>query len=213
MDSTTETPPTGAADGAFVDHLPARNWGWFAFRGGLLLVLGALALAFPRPALFAFALVFAAFCFVDGIFAVASGVRGARRKEERWWALILAGMLGIAVGVIFVLFPALGTLAYALTAIALIAAWAVASGVLQIVAAWRLRRAIRGEWLLIACGALTVLLGAGLIALLIVAPEPTLLSVAWMIGIWALIAGVALLALAFRLRRHGREHGAETARE
>ncbi len=195
------------------DHLPARNWGWFALRGVLLLVLGGLSLAFPAAALFTFALVFAVYCFVDGIFAVASGVRGARRKEERWWALVLAGVLGIAVGVIFVLFPGLGTLAYALTAIALIAGWAVASGVLQIVAAWRLRRAIRGEWLLIASGALTVLLGVGLIVLLTVAPEPTLLSVAWMIGIWALIAGVALLVLAFRLRQHGRERGADAAND
>ena len=193
----------------FTDHLPARNWGWFALRGVLLLVLGVLSLAFPGPALFAFALVFAIYCFVDGVFALASGVRGARRKEERWWALILAGVLGIAVGVAFVLFPGLGTLAYALTAIALIAGWAVASGVLQIVAAWRLRRAIEGEWLLIASGALTVLLGVGLILLLMVAPTPTLLSVAWMIGVWALIAGVALLVLAFRLRRHGRERGAD----
>lgn len=196
-----------------IDHLPARNWGWFALRGVLLLALGVLSLAFPGPALFAFALVFAAYCFVDGIVAVISGVRGARRKEERWWALILAGVLGIAVGVIFVLFPGLGTLAYALTAIAVIAGWAVATGVLQIAAAWRLRRAIEGEWLLIASGALTVLLGLGLIALLAVAPTPTLLSVAWMIGIWALIAGVALLVLAFRLRRHGQERGAAATGE
>ncbi|RXZ66733.1 HdeD family acid-resistance protein [Pelagerythrobacter rhizovicinus] len=188
-----------------LDHLPARNWGWFALRGVLLLVLGGLSLAFPAAALFTFALVFAVYCFIDGIFALASGIRGARRKEERWWALILAGLLGIAVGVIFVLFPGLGTLAYALTAIAVIAGWAVATGVLQIAAAWRLRRAIEGEWLLIASGALTVLLGIGLIALLMVAPEPTLMSVAWMIGIWALIAGMALLVLAFRLRRHGGE--------
>ena len=205
--STATGPTTTGAD--FIDHLPARNWGWFALRGVLLLVLGALSFAFPGPALFAFALVFAAYCFVDGVFAFICGVRGARRKEERWWALILAGLLGIAVGVIFVLFPGLGTLAYALFAVALIAGWAVATGVLQIAAAWRLRREIEGEWLLILSGALTLLLGLALMALLIVSPAPTLLSVAWMIGIWALIAGVALLVLAFRLRRHGRTRGME----
>lgn len=206
--SSTQTAGAAAAGAHLIDHLPARNWGWFALRGVLLLVLGALSLAFPGPALFAFALVFVAYCFVDGVFAVISGVRGARHKDERWWTLILAGLLGIAVGVVFVLFPGLGTLAYALTAVALIAGWAVASGVLQIAAAWRLRRAIKGEWLLIASGALTVLLGIGLLALLIVSPAPTMLSVAWMIGIWALIAGIALLVLAFRLRRQGREREA-----
>lgn len=193
--------------------LPARNWKWFALRGVLLLVLGVLALAFPGMALFSFALVFAAFCFADGVLAVASGVRGARRKEERWWALILSGMLGIAIGVIFVLFPALGTIAYALTAILLFAAWAIATGVLEIAAAWRIRREIRGEWLLMLSGALSVLLGLGLLALLWIAPAPTLVSVAWVIGIWALIGGVALLVLAFRLRRHGTDEARqETAR-
>jgi len=61
-----------------------------------------------------------------------------------------------------------------------------------------------GEWLLILSGALSVLLGLFLIVMLWTAPRVTLLSVAWLIGIYALAAGVVLLVLAFRLRRHGR---------
>lgn len=191
------------------EDLLARNWGWLALRGGLLVLLAVLALLFPAPALFAFATVFAAFCFVEGIFSVVAGVRGARDHRERWWALVLSGLLGIAVGVVFFFYPALGTVAYALAMVALVAGWAIATGILQVYSGWRLRRAIAGEWLLILSGAITVLLGLGLLALLWVAPGPTLLSVAWLIGIWAAIAGVALLVLAFRLRRHGGSDKAE----
>jgi uncharacterized membrane protein HdeD (DUF308 family) len=185
------------------DHLPSHNWGWFALRGVLLLVLGAMSLLFPFSALFA--AVFAAYCFADGIFALVSGLRGARRHQERWWALVISGLLGIAVGVVFFLFPLLGTLTYTVLMICLIAGWAVASGVLQIAAAWRLRRAIKGEWLLILVGALSVLLGLALVAMLFAAPGPTLLSLSWLIGVWALIGGVAMLVLAFRLRGHKAE--------
>lgn len=191
--------------GPAATSLPARNWGWFALRGVLLLVLGALALAFPGPALFSFALVFAAFCLVDGIFAVVSGVSGAKRKEDHWLSLILTGILGIAVGVAFLAFPALGTVAYAVAALLLIAGWAIVSGFLQIAAAWRIRREISGEWLLMLLGGLSVLLGLALVALLWLAPIPALASVAWIIGIWALMAGIASLFLAYRLRRANHE--------
>lgn len=209
---------TSASDRFDIDGDPAagrllaRNWGWVALRGALLVLLGVLALLFPGPALFSFALIFAAFCFVNGIFALVAGIRGATHKRERWGALVLSGLLGIAVGVVFAIFPILGTLTYALTMIALVAGWAIITGVLEIVAAWRLRRAIRGEWLLMLSGALSVLLGIGLYIMLWMAPAPTLLSVGWLIGIWALIGGIALIVLAFRLRSHAREtSGTEAA--
>lgn len=191
--------------------LPARNWKWFALRGVLLLALAILALIFPGPALFAFALVFAAFCFADGIFSLISGVRGARRKTDRWWTLILSGLVGIAVGVMFFLFPLLGTVAYAFVAIMLVAGWAIITGLLQIVAAWRIRREIEGEWALISWGALSVLLGLALAAMLWIAPAPTLLSVGWIIGIWALAGGIALLVFAYRVRGHDTKEDREPA--
>ena len=104
--------------------LPRRNWGWFVARGALLVLLGVLSLMAPGAALFAFATVFAAFSFVDGMFAVISAVRGARDKSERWGALLFSGLVGIAVGVLFVLFPLVSTFAFAWVTVVLIAAWA-----------------------------------------------------------------------------------------
>ena len=181
--------------------LPKRNWGWFLARGLLLIVLGVLSLLWPGPALVAFATVFAAFCLVDGVMAVASGVRGARDKRERWWGLVLSGMAGIVVGTLFVLFPLLSTFTFALTTVILIAAWAVITGVFEVSAALRLRKEIEGEWLLGLSGVLSVLLGLGLTAMAVLTPGISALSVAWMIGAYALIAGIALTVLAFRLRK------------
>lgn len=181
--------------------LPRENWGWFLARGLLLIVMGILAVLLPGPALFAFATVFAAFCFVNGVMTVVSGVRGARGREDRWWALVLSGMAGIVVGTMFVLFPLLFTFAYGLATVLLIAAWAIVTGGLEVLAAIRLRKEIRGEWLLALSGVLSVLLGLAVMVMTAVTPGLTALSLAWLIGIYALVAGLALTVLAVRLRR------------
>ena len=115
--------------------------------------------------------------------------------------MVLSGMAGIVVGTMFVLFPLLFALAYGLATVLLIAAWAIVTGGLEVSAAIRLRKEIRGEWLLGLSGVLSVLLGLVIIVMAAVTPELTALSVAWLIGIYAMIAGVALTVLALRLRR------------
>lgn len=207
MSSDTTSSPAGMRSPAasllpFPDDLPAGNWGWFALRGVLMIVVGVLAVFFPGPALYAFALMFAAFSFADGLMTLVSGVRRARADQKRWWPLALSGVLGILIGVAFLFFPGLGTVAYALTLLAMVVGWAAAQGVLQIMAAWRLRKTIDNEWLLIALGALQVLLALAVVYLLGTNPAATLLSVAWVIGFWAIVSGVLLLMLALRLRRH-----------
>lgn len=188
--------------------LPAQNWGWFALRAALSVLLGIFALIWPGAALFAFATVFAAFALVDGIFALVSGVRGARRRAERWVTLVLAGVVGIAIGVIFLFFPLLATVAYAATAAILIASWAILTGGLEIAAAIRLRREITGEWLLMLSGALSVLLGAALLFMLLFAPGAAMLSVIWLVGLYALMGGIALAALAYRLWKRQKDEAA-----
>jgi uncharacterized membrane protein HdeD (DUF308 family) len=193
--------PPGERIGPADDHLASHNWFWFLARGILLLLLGVFALAAPGFALFVFALVFAAFSFADGIFTLLSGIRGARHHAQRWGSLVVSGVAGVAVGVLFVLFPLVSTFTYALLVVWLVVAWALVTGVAEISAAIRLRRAIRDEWLLALAGIFSVLLGLALIWLLFVNPAATLLSVAWLIAIYAFAAGVALIALALRLRR------------
>jgi uncharacterized membrane protein HdeD (DUF308 family) len=183
------------------ESLVTHTWRWILARGVLLILLGIFALLAPGFALFTFALVFAAYSFVDGVLALVAGVRAARHDGRRWGAMLLSGLAGVAIGVLFALFPLVSTVAYALLIVWLVAAWAAITGVLEIAAAIRLRRAIEGEWLLGLAGALSVLLGAALVWLLFASPAATLLSVAWLIAIYAVISGVALIALGVRMRR------------
>lgn len=177
------------------------NWGWYLARGVLLIALGLLAAVMPAAALFMFALIFAAFSFADGVLNIIAGVRGATHHRQRWWTLVLSGLVGVTIGVLFVGFPVLSSIAYATVAVLLIAFWAIATGVAEITAAIRLRREITGEWLLGLSGAVSVLLGAGLLWIAMDNPAVSVVSIGWMIALYALVAGIALVLLALRLRR------------
>lgn len=178
-----------------------RNWGWIVFRGVLALALGVVSFLFPLSALFAFAMVFAAYAGADGIVSLVAAVRGARRKEERWWAYVIRGIIGIATAVLFILMPEVMTVGYALVTLVMLAIWAIVTGALEIVAATSLRKEISGEWLMGLSGALSVVLGIVIIVLLVLDPLTTLPSAAWVIGSYAIFAGVVLLGLGFKLRR------------
>jgi uncharacterized membrane protein HdeD (DUF308 family) len=182
--------------------LPQHNWKWFLLRGLIAIALGVVALFFPGLTLVAFALVFAAFSFADGLFSLVAGIRGASSHAERWGALVLSGLLGIGVGVVFFVWPLVATAAYAFVLVLLIAFWALFSGLFELSAAVRLRKEIKGEVWLGLVGLFSIALAIAVFWLLATSTSATLLSVGWLIGIYALASGVALLALAFRLRSY-----------
>ena len=163
-----------------------------ALRGLAAIVFGLLAFVWPDITLFALVLLFGAYMLVDGIFAIVAAV-GAAGREARWWLLLIEGVLGVLAGLVAAFWPGLTALAL----LYFIAAWAIVSGILEVIGAIRLRQEIEGEWALGLSGALSVLFGI----LLVVIPAPAgLLSLVWLIGAYALVFGVLLLVLAFRLR-------------
>lgn len=180
--------------------LPAHNWGWFMLRGVLALLLGVGAIVFPLSAVFAFTMIFAAYCLIDGIASLVAGVRGAREPGHRWGALVFSGLVGILIGILFLLMPLIATFTYAFLVLVMLAAWSIITGVLEVAAAIRLRREMEGEWLLGISGAISVLLGIGIIALVIPNPAATILSAAWLIAFFAFISGIVLVVQALRLR-------------
>jgi len=137
-------------------------------------------------------IVFGAYALIDGIFALVAAVR-AGRQHPRWGSLALEGIVGIIVGAWAFLAPALTAVAL----VVLVGAWAVITGILEIAAAIRLRKTIRGEWLLGLAGVFSVLFGI----VLWIAPIAGAVVLAWWIGAYALVFGVMQLALAFRLRK------------
>ena len=189
-----------------LEPLLQRNWSWLLLRGVLAIALGTVAFLFPANALFAFTLMFAAYAGADGTLSQFAGIRGGARSRDGWVMPVLRGILGIAVAVLFVVMPFEVTLGYAAGTLALLSVWAIATGLLEIAAAIRLRNEIKGEWLLGLSGLLSLLLGLAVPALLYMNPPATILSVAWLIGGWAVIAGVVLIGLALRLRRRRGGH-------
>ena len=175
----------------------ARNWWVLAVRGVLAVLLGIVAFAAPGAALTVLIAFFGAYALVDGVFALIAAARW-HHPDERWWLLLLEGVIGVGVGIFVFAHPA----ASAVALITLVAIWAILTGIVEIAAAIRLHRVIAGEWLLGLVGVLSVLLGIALLA----APGAGLLIWVYMLGAYALLFGASLLALAFRLR--GRVQGA-----
>jgi uncharacterized membrane protein HdeD (DUF308 family) len=169
--------------------MPAVFWA-LAIRGTFAVIFGLLALVWPGVTLLALVLLFGAYAFVDGIFAVVAAFGQADRRVR--WLVLLEGVLGIVLGVLTFLWPG----AAALALLYVIAAWAIITGILQIATAlaWRV---IRGEWALIVGGLASVIFGV----LLAVWPREGLLAFVWIFGIYALVFGVMQLVLVYRVRR------------
>ena len=172
----------------------ALNWWALALRGAVAVIFGVLVFAWPGLGLALLVLLFSAYAFVDGIFALAATVR-ASVDGTRAWPLLIEGIVGIAAGIVTVIWPAIT----ALVLLYVIAAWAVVTGILEIMAAIRLREEIRNEWLLGLGGLASVLFGV----FLFVSPGAGALAVLWLIGAYAIFFGVVLVGLAFRLRAAG----------
>jgi uncharacterized membrane protein HdeD (DUF308 family) len=165
----------------------AQSWWAVAIRGLVAIAFGVIALGWPGVTLLSLLLFIAAYLVVDGIFSIISAVRA----PERWITLVLQGLASLAAGIIAFAWPGITVAAFIL----LLAAWSVVSGVLTFASAFRLTREHGRVWL--ALGGLAQL-AFGI--LLVAAPAVGAVVLTWWIGIYAIIFGVILLVLAFRLR-------------
>jgi uncharacterized membrane protein HdeD (DUF308 family) len=172
----------------------ARRWWLLALRGVVAILFGLAALVWPGITLAVLVWLFGAYALVDGVFAVGAAVR-ARGEQPHWWGLLLEGVAGIAAGVVTLLWPGLT----AIVLLYLIAAWAIVTGILEIVAAVQLRREIANEVWLALSGLLSVLFGLAVA----IWPGAGALALIWLIGAYAVVFSVLLLALAVRLRGIG----------
>ena len=172
-----------------------RNWWLLLLRGLVAIVFALLTWAQPGVSLAALVLVFGIYVLADGLLGVWSAI-AKRRDNRHWWLLLLWGLVGIVVGVMTFIMPGIT----GLVLLMYIAAWAMITGVLQIVAAIRLRKEIKSEWLMILSGLVSVAFGV----LLFLQPGAGALAVAWIIAAYAFIFGVLMVLLAFKVRKLGR---------
>lgn len=171
-------------------RLFARNWWVLLFRGIVAILFGLLAFNRPLVTLATLVVVFGIYAILDGIFSLFAAITGWRRREDVW-LLLLEGLLGLGAGILTLRAPAL-------TAVALmffIAVWALATGMLRIVEAIRLRSEISGEFWLGLSGLASVIFAF----LVLLRPAAGALAMAWLIGWYALLMGVMLVILSLRL--------------
>ena len=169
----------------------AQNWWALVLRGVCALLFGVGAFAWPGITLAVLILFYGAYVLVEGVLEVAWALMG-RQAGSFPWGVLLAGLAGIAVGIVTFVSPGLTALAL----LYLIAAWAIIRGVFEIIAAVHLRKELENEWLL----GLSGLLSVGLGVLLIVAPGAGALALLWWIGGFAIVVGILMIVLGLRLK-------------
>jgi uncharacterized membrane protein HdeD (DUF308 family) len=167
------------------------DWWAVALRGILAILFGIVAFLMPGPTIVAFVLLFAVYMLLDGVFAIVSAVRAVRR-HERWALLALEGVVDLAAGAVAIAVP----LITAIILMYVMAGWAIASGILLLLAAfWQ--PVAQGKWAMRVGAIVSIIWGV----LLLIAPLLGALVLTWWIAAYALFFGGALLVFAFQLRR------------
>lgn len=172
-------------------QLLAKKWWALELRGALTVIFGLFALFMPAITLGVLVLLFGVYALAEGIVLLAMSFN--RPRTQHWWITLLQGLVGIGAGIVTFVWP--GITAVALLAI--IAVWALITGILEIVGAVRLRKEIRGEWLLILSGILSLVFAL----ILFSNPAAGALALVWVIGLYAVVFGILLMVLGFRVHR------------
>jgi uncharacterized membrane protein HdeD (DUF308 family) len=173
-----------------------RSWWILALRGAIAIAFGVLALVWPNITLLVLVALFAAYALLSGAVSVVGAVRN-RKRDDNWWVPLLLGLISIGAGIIAVIHPALT----ALVLVLVMGANALVTGVLDIVAAMRLRKSMKNEWLLVLAGIVSIAFGV----LVFLYPEAGALALIWLISFYAVLSGILLLTVAVRVRARTRE--------
>ena len=171
-------------------------WRWLIVRGLAAVVFGILAIAWPGLTVLALVLLFGAYTLLDGISLLVAAFTKAGGTEGRRGWFTMMGLLSVAAAIVTFAWPDITALAL----LYVIAAWAIAAGTLQLVAAILFRKEMTREWLLALRGVLDVVVGIALF----IWPGAGALAITWLIGWFAIVGGVFTVAEALRLRSHQR---------
>ena len=171
----------------------------FLFRGLAAIIFGVLTLVWPRISLFVLVLMFGIFAVIGGITTIAAAFQN--RDEYGWGWLLFEGILWTLVGVVALVWPGITALAF----LFLLAAWAVITGIMQLVAPLAFPMSFGRAVLMVLTGVVSIVFGI----LLASQPASGLLAVVWLIGIYAIVVGVLYLVAYFEARSaaHARTPG------
>jgi len=165
-----------------------RNWWMMVVRGGLAAAFGLCILGWPNVTLWLIVVLFGFYAIVDGLWAIAAGLRASRPRFAAW-PVMLEGAVSVVLGLI-----ALGWPFVSREFVYVLVGWGLLTGVLEIIGAARLPREAAGHWFLATGGASSLFLALLVFSL----PHASLDVVATIIGAYAIVFGVAVLLAAVR---------------
>jgi uncharacterized membrane protein HdeD (DUF308 family) len=176
-------------------HLMETTWWVLIVRGVAGIVFGVLALMWPVLTLLLLVAMFAAYAIISGVAAVAGVLRAhkAGHPTKDGWMVVLLGLVAIAAGIVAIVWPAITALALVL----IMGVNALFVGILDISIAIRHRRAMRGAWMMVLAGIVSILFGIAVIAV----PGAGALALVWLISLYAIVTGVLLLAMGVQARK------------
>ena len=195
-------PPNTAAS---FPSMAKKIWIFVIIRGVLAIIFGLIALFAPIATAIALAILIAAYAIVNGVFDIIEAIR--HRGSSSMVPGIVLGAVSIVFGILVLVWPgmSLGIL------VILVGVWAVIIGIIQIVASVRHRAVPHSGWVWgVIGGVLSILFGV----LVLIWPDAGLVSIIWIIGIWAIVWGITLIILGVQLRKvaavvdHHRDPGA-----
>jgi uncharacterized membrane protein HdeD (DUF308 family) len=185
-----------------MNELLMKSWWMLALRGVAGIAFGVLALMWPGVTLLVLVALFAAYALITGAVSVIGAIRN-RASDDKWWIVLLLGLVSVAAGVGAVLLPGLTLLVLVL----LMGVNALITGVLDIAIAIRLRKTIQREWLLVLAGVVSIVFGV----LVFMFPAAGAFALVWMVSFYAMLSGILLLALGLRMRSLAKQSEANGA--
>jgi uncharacterized membrane protein HdeD (DUF308 family) len=194
------TQPLNTAAG--FPSLARKIWIFAIVRGVLGIIFGLIALFAPIATAIALAVVIGAYAIVTGVFDIIEAIR--HRGSSSMVLRIVLGAVSILFGIAVLVWPGMSLAILVI----LVAIWAIIIGILQIMTSVRHRAVPDSGWVWgIIGGALSVLFGI----LVLVWPGIGLVTIIWIIGIWAIVWGITLLVLGFKLRKAARTDEADVS--
>jgi len=168
-------------------------WWLVLLRGILAILFGLFALFAPGTALLALVFVFGAYAILDGVTALFLGVR--HRKEDPHWVWhLVQGVVSVLAGIIAFAWPGVTVLAI----LFVIAFWSIVGGIAEVAESFMMRKRGGEGWgWVLAAGIVSVLFGI----VLLVSPSAALITLLWLVGVYAIVVGVIIVVWAVRLRR------------
>ena len=180
----------------------SKYWWVFTLRGLIAIAFGLAALLWPALTLGVMVLLFGLFALFEGGLTIVTSF--GKGDEKGGWTLLSEGVAGLLVGVIVLLGSSLGSILWprvaAVMVVFYIAGWAILAGLFKIITAIRIRREMKGEWMLGLNGLISILVGL----ILILRPGAGVLAVAWLIGIYAIFVGILLFLLGLEIQKIAR---------